>query len=295
MRKLVEYKNGNTTVTLYKNGTRVLETEDQDFNFEFPLNNDVIISHKCDGGCPYCYMDCTPSGKHADIMSPKFLDTVLPGTEMSINLNDLSHPQLIPFMERMKGRGIFLNGTINQIHFMKYHDLLKKLTDRQLLWGIGISLHQPSYEFIKRVKQFPNAVIHVINGIMSDTDIEMLRDNNLKILILGYKDVGRGSEWIRDHNVIIKLRQRYLHDVLDTLPNHFAAVGFDNLAIEQLDARRLFTDEEWEEFYQGDEGSATFAIDLVTKKFDRNSLELSDQSYDLLDNIKTMYEVIKHA
>ena len=112
MRKLAEYKNGNTTVTLYKNGTRVLETEGQDFNFEFPLNNDVIISHKCDGGCPYCYMNCTPDGKHADIMKPEFLKTIEPGTEMSINLNDLSHPQLIPFMQQMKNNGIFLNGML---------------------------------------------------------------------------------------------------------------------------------------------------------------------------------------
>lgn len=293
MKKLAEYKNGNAIVTLYTNGTRTIETKDDSFSFEFPLNNDVIISHKCDGGCPYCYMNCTPNGKHADIMSPEFLNTLHPGTEMSINLNDLSHPQLIPFMERMKKAGVFLNGTINQIHFMKYHELLKKLCDNELLWGLGVSLHQPTNEFIKLVRQFPNAVIHVINGIVSDIDLEMLRDKHLKILILGYKGIGRGSDWIKDHSVIIKLRQRYLTDVLETLPNHFDAVGFDNLAIEQLNVRRLFTDAEWDSFYQGDEGSATFAIDLVDQNFGKNSMVSMDERHPLMDDIKSMFKTVR--
>ena len=49
-----------------------------------------------------------------------------------------------------------------------------------------------------------------------------------------------------DHENIV-VRQMWLHENLEELLNHFTVVSFDNLAIEQLDVKRLMTDEEWEE------------------------------------------------
>lgn len=292
--RIARYKNGNATVELYDNGTRIVETPgDELFDFVYPLNNDVTITHKCDGGCQFCYLGCTPEGKHADILSPKFLDTVLPGTEMAINLNDLSHPQLEGFLIKMRHRGVFVNGTINQLHFMVNKDYLKRLCDERLLWGLGVSLRVASKEFVNEVKCFPNAVVHVINGIVKAEDLEALRDNRLKLLILGYKDVNRGADYHKENDVVIRGRQRYLYDVLPTLRNHFDVISFDNLAIEQLDVKRLLTPEQWEQFYQGDEGTATFAIDLVNGTFGINSM--ATKVYPLMDDIRDMFAVIKES
>ena len=291
---LTQYANGNATITIYDDGTRIIETQGNELpDLEYPLNNDITITHKCDGGCQFCYLGCTPDGEHADILSPAFLDTVLPGTEMAINLNDMTHPQLARFMVEMQKRGVFLNGTVNQVHFMKYKELLKKLCDRHLLWGLGISLREATPEFVEAVKEFPNAVIHVINGVVKAEDIEAMRDKGLKLLILGYKDVRRGVDYHKANDATVSMRQKWLYAVLPTLPNHFSVVSFDNLAIEQLDVRRLLTDEEWETFYQGDEGTATFAIDLVDGTFAKNSM--SEETYPLMDDIRDMFRKVKET
>lgn len=292
--RIARYQNGNAWVEMYDDGTRIIETSgDEPFDFEYPLNNDITITHKCDGGCPFCYLGCTPDGKHADILSPKFLETILPGTEMAINLNDLSHPQLEEFMHKMRERGVFLNGTVNQIHFMKHHQTLKRMCDERLLWGLGVSLRSADEEFVKAVSEFPNAVVHVINGILKAEDLEAMRDKGLKLLILGYKDLNRGADYRLENEATVRMRQKYLYDVLPTLGNHFKVVSFDNLAIEQLNVRRLLTQEQWDEFYQGDEGTATFAIDLVDGTFGRNSMATGDDVYHIMDDIRDMFTVIK--
>ena len=49
-------------------------------------------------------------------------------------------------------------------------------------------------------------------------------------------------------------------------------VSFDNLALKQLNVKRLMTKEEWEMFYMGDDGTMTFAINLVEGTFSPNSV-----------------------
>ena len=291
---IADYMNGNVHVTLDDDGTRIMEVpDDEEFNFEYPVNIDINISENCDGGCSFCYQRCTPDGKHAELLNEPLFDTILPGTEIAIPLNKMNHPQLIPFLNKMKKRGVVVNGTINQIHFMKYHKLLQKLCDRKFLHGIGISLRKPTEEFINLVKTFPNAIIHVINGIVTADDIEMLRDRGLKILILGYKDIGRGIKYKKENEVNLKARQKYLYNVLQTLQNHFETISFDNNALAQLDARRLIPEDKWDEFYQGDEGTLSMYIDLVNRKFGISSTEPPENMMLLTDDVKEMFEIVK--
>ena len=293
MQILSSYKNGNAHITLFDDGTRVMETSDDEFDFEYPTNNDITITHKCSQGCPFCYLNCTKDGEHADILSREFLETLMPGSECAINLNDLDHPQLMQFLQMMRDRGVYVNGTVNQNQFMGNIPLLRRLTKDKLLWGLGISLREPTTDFLHEVKQFPNAVIHVINGILTADDIEAMRDKDLKLLILGYKKMGRGETWAKDNELSVRIRQRYLKDVLPTLVNHFKVISFDNLAIEQLDVKKMLTREEWNEFYQGDEGSSTFAIDLVDGTFGRNSMATGDDVHPIMDDIRDMFRKIK--
>lgn len=294
MKKIADYINGNAHIVMYEDGTRIMETDDVGFNFKYPTNNDVTITHKCSQGCPYCYLGCTPEGKHADL-SAKFLDTINAGAELAINLNDMDHPQLDEFLERMKSQGVFVNGTVNQAQFMVNYERLKRLCREKLLWGVGVSLREPDDEFISKIQEFPNAVIHVINGILKPDDIEKLRDRGLKLLILGYKDLNRGVSYREENSGTVSLRQRYLKDVLASMVSHFACISFDNLAIEQLNVRETLKDfiADWDEVYQGDEGSSTFAVDLVDGTFGVNSMATGDDTYLIMDDIRDMFKVIK--
>ena len=68
-------------------------------------------------------------------------------------------------------------------------------------------------------------------------------------------------------------------------------MSFDNLAIEQLDVKRLMSDDEWKEFYMGDDGKYTFYIDMVEGTYGKNSL--ATERYPLEDDIVTMFEKIR--
>ena len=288
------YRNGNaiTTINLV-DGSKIRETEDDDFNLEFPESIDLNIGNRCDGGCQFCYINASPNGVDADLMSAKFVDTLHPFTEVAINGNSVDHPQLIPFLEKLKSKRLLSNITVNQIHFEQKENVIADLVDRGLVKGIGVSLRKATPEFVQRVKKYPNAVIHTINGILTPDDLEVMRDNDLKLLILGYKDLGRGISYKENNDLIVKLRQRYLYDVLDTLPNCFKVVSFDNLAIEQLKPQRFLSKEKWDEIYMGDEGTASMYVDLVTGKFGVSSLCKEDVMHPLLDNIDNMFAVVK--
>jgi len=289
-RLLGVYKNDNYTVKLLADGTKIRETEDDNFIPAFAENCDVKITDKCDGGCPFCYEGCTPNGRHGNILNQKFLDTLHPYTEMAINGNDLTHPDLIPFLEKLREKKVVANMTVNQIHFERCQDMIRDLVDRHLIFGLGISLKNPTEEFIKLVKQYPNAVIHTINGILSPSDVELLSGHNLEMLILGYKQLRRGVDWYdADHDNIVE-KQMWLKENLESLLPGFYVVSFDNLAITQLDVHRLMSDEEWEEFYMGDDGNYTFYIDLVDEQFGKNSL--ATERFPVMDSIDDMFRKI---
>ena len=72
----------------------------------------------------------------------------------------------------------------------------------------------------------------------------------------------------------------------------FIVVSFDNLAIEQLEVKRLVKDDEWEEFYMGDDGNFTYYIDMVERKFAQSSTTPFDKRHDLLDSVDEMFKII---
>lgn len=295
MKTLGVYRNGNYIVTVLEDGTKIRETKYDEFIPAFAENCDCKITDKCDGGCVFCYEGCTPNGKHGDILNYKFIDTLHPYTELAINGNDLSHPDLIPFLEKLKTKKIIANMTVNQIHFERHQNLIRELTDKGLIYGLGISLREPTDEFISLVKTYPNAVIHTINGILTPSDIEKLSDNNIKMLILGYKQLRRGVDWYNTDCENITKLQNWLSDNLKNIIEHFEVVSFDNLAIKQLDVKSLMTNEEWEEFYMGDDGGFTFYIDMVNGTFGKNSLAPDNERYPIGDlSIDEMFQKIRN-
>ena len=287
------YKNGNYIVKInIENGTKIRETMEDNFLPSFAENCDCKITDKCDAGCSFCYEGCTPNGKHGDILNYKFLDTLHPLTELAINGNDMSHPDLIPFLKKLKERKVIANLTVNQIHFEKHQELLRKLTDEKLIFGLGISLQKPTKEFISLVKTYPNAVLHTINGILKQSDVEMLADNGIKMLILGYKQLKRGKTYYESTNEDITIKQKWLKENLKNFLTRFKVISFDNLALEQLEIKNLMKQNDWNEFYMGDDGQFTFYIDLVEGTFGRNSLATT--RYPIKDNVDEMFQIIKN-
>lgn len=293
MELLGTYKNGNFTTKIFSDGTKVRETEGDDFRPAYAENMDIKITNYCDMGCPFCHEGSTTDGKFGDILNEKFIDTLHPYQEVALGGGDAtSHPDLIPFLHKLKDKKVIANMTVNQIHFEKKQELIKQLIDEKLIYGLGVSLVNPTEQFFELISQYPNAVIHVINGILRLSDIEALADKNLKMLILGYKRLRRGNDWIMEEHENIIARQMWLNDNLPNIIKQFKVVSFDNLAIEQLNVRSLMSDEDWNEFYMGDDGTVTFYVDMVERKFARSSMADFDKRYDLLDSVDDMFKKI---
>lgn len=289
------YRNGNYIVRFnLADGTKIRETEEDDFIPAYAENIDIKITDRCSAGCPFCHEGSTPNGKYGDIMNEKFVDTLHAYQECAIGGgNVLEHPDLVPFLRKLKEKKVIANITVNQIHFEQDQKLIKKLVDEKLVYGIGVSLSKPTENFVKLVKQYPNAVIHTINGILKPSDIAFLLGKSLKILVLGYKQIRRGNEYFIGNQNAIAENQKWLHDNLGEIANKFAVISFDNLAIEQLNVKRFMSDEEWDEFYMGDDAEFTYYIDMVERKFAKNSMAPMDKRYDLLDSTDEMFNKIR--
>lgn len=296
MRLIGSYKNGNIQTFIFSDGTKIRQTQDDKFCSAYAENMDVKITNYCDVGCKFCHEDSCTNGKHGDILNAKFIDTLHPYQELAIGGGDItSHPNLIPFLKKIKEKKVIANITVNQIHFEKKQELIKRLVDEKLVYGIGVSLVNPTTEFVRLIKLYPNAVIHTINGILTSRDISVLSDNNLKLLILGYKHLRRGEEWYMQDSKNIIDNQNWLKENISNIVKHFNVVSFDNLAIEQVGIRNLLTDDEWDEFYMGDDGTSTFYIDMVERKFAVSSTAPIANRYDLLNSVDDMFKIVTTA
>lgn len=288
------YRNGNYVVCIKYDGTKIRRTDGDEFIPQFAENVDVKITSACRVGCPFCYEGCTKDGRHADLFGFPFIHSLHPYTEMALNGNDMDHPDLEKFLVFLKEKQVLANITVHQNQFMENYDRIKAYADGGLAHGIGISYYCLNNNFFDKVQELPNAVIHVINGVLSEFDIENLKGKNLKLLVLGYKELGRGIQYKRDWLSIVARNKAHLHDVLPQMISEewFHLVSFDNLAIEQLNVKRLLTDGEWQEFYMGDDGRYTFYIDMVDGTFARNSL--SQERYDIgMKSIDEMFKIIR--
>lgn len=289
----VNYKNGNYMVYINpETGDKIRNSRGNKFMPSFAENCDVTITERCDGQCAFCYAGCTPDGKHGNL-NAKFLDTLHPYTELAINGNDMSHPDLIPFLEKMKVRMVFVNVTINQKHFEQHFELIKDLQQKGLIKGVGVSLNKTTSQFIQRVKSIRNVVIHVINGIVTRDDWYNLQNNDLDVLILGYKTTGRGDDYLCKNQGKVERNQEWLRESLPLSFNKFRTVEFDNLALEQLDVQSMVSEDLWNAHYMGDDGDFTFFINLVGGYFAENST--SSIHYPLMDDVVDMFNVIRNA
>lgn len=269
------YRNGNYNVIIdTKTGTKIRFTHDDEFHPRFAESVDVTITYKCDGGCPFCYADCTPQGKHADLMSREvslLIDSLHPHTELALNGNDLTIPHLEEFLTKIKYKHVLANLTVNQKHFVKNIDLLMEWAKKDLIKGLGVSLSDATDENLFRIKEFPGAILHTVAGILTENDLELLKNKDIKLLILGYKQKGRGTSYYsQETKQNIETLKNLLPSMLEE--KWFNLISFDNLALEQLAVKNLLTKEEWEQTYMGDDAKFTFFVDLVNKTFAGNSL-----------------------
>lgn len=292
-----DYENGNYHVWLnIENGTKIRYTPEDEFSAAFPESMDIKITNKCSMGCVQCHEDSRRDGVHGDIYQA-FIDTLHPYQEIAVGGgNVLEHPQLENFLHRLKEKKCIPSITVNQVHFMENLNRIKALYAARLVYGIGVSLADPHQEgFVEALNELPTSVVHTIVGLLSPGDVAALANRQLKILLLGYKNIRRGAAYKSNPEVaeMIRKNTQWLGEHLFDMMSSFKVLSFDNLALEQLPVRDAIGEEKWQQFYMGDDGHHTFYIDMVEQQFARSSTSM--RRYDIADkSIDEMFDIILH-
>jgi hypothetical protein len=256
---LATYRNGNTTVTLYDDGTKTREW-DGDANPEFPESIDLKITNWCDAGCSYCHEQSTKQGVRALRQTILRLVEGLPaGTEIAIGGGDpMSHPEFEDIVASLTNRGLVCNVTINGLHVFQHSARLAELTKSQWIHGVGISFNKDSLVRPSTVSR-NNVVYHVIAGVQRVREVFRI-DADLKLLVLGYKHYGRGLKFALNNDIVMNLRE-WQYWIGALMRTHH--VSFDTLAIEQLRIRDWLTTDAWESLYMGADGQFSMYVDAV--------------------------------
>lgn len=278
MDQLAKYINGNTVVTIMNDGTKIREYEDVPM-IVHPESIDVKITDYCDMGCAYCHESSTENGLHADLDKLLYVLKDLPaGVELAIGGgNPLSHPDLVEFLQILKSRGIIANLTVNQGHLKTYYGMISYLINDNLIKGTGISITNENFKHVVPILEITdNVVYHLIAGI-NKTEIvdKLIALGKCKILLLGYKLFGFGEKFhSKEVDAELKRWHRHLPKIIEK-----CTMSFDNLAIEQLKVRRLFTDQGWSKFYMGNDFCFTMYIDAVKQEFAPTSRSKNRKSF----------------
>lgn len=269
-----KYSNTNPIRSVTVNSINKLKTQEvlYDITLEdssshvFPING-YILTHNCGGGDP------------------------------------LSHPDLIPFLQKLKAKGIVSNITINQKHLKPRFDLIQKLVTEDLVKGVGISYSSSGY--LKDIQPIlnlsHNVVFHVIMGVNSVDDIEELRlfceknKREAKILVLGYKNYGFGIDYYLKNKKIEDNKYRWYSELAGYFKKKNLVLSFDNLAISQMNLKRFFTQDGWDKFFMGADFTYTMYVDGVDQNYAPSSTSKDRISFSEMNLLKYFQTYKKSA
>lgn len=294
------YLNGNYVVRVvgnYRLQKRCLRV-DEELISSFPDSIDLKITNKCSWGCPYCHESSSKDGKSFNLRRTIEILSQLPQYPIEIAVgggNILDAPNAAELFKWLNNRGNRTRATVN------IKDILNRRAECEALFphlgAIGVSMDRMidkkylikdwdgEYTLRNTIRgtddpfgrDYPDVVIHIIAGVFPYSELEELFDiAKCPILVLGYKQWGRAKgtnlpeslENFKDtlYKIIKKKRGENFSSFTGG-----RTIGFDNLALEQLDIKNLLSEAEWEKLYMGNEGSHSMYVDAVKGEFARTS------------------------
>lgn len=283
---LHSYINGNHIVSIYDDGTKVSKTIKESSNYltyDFPESFDFKLTNKCSSGCKFCHESSTKDSMNIPIkefLESTFYNSIHPFTEMAIGGGNIFEDEndLNFLLETNKTKNIISNITVSQTQALFNYEKIKDFISKNLIKGLGISTN-PIHGKIPKFGD--NMVLHVINGMMDESYVPLVE--NQKILILGFKNFGRGIQYLSDNSNSISKKQQWLAKNLKRLSGICQSISFDCLAVKQLDPKKNLeiSCNDWNLWYCGDDEtppdrlgnlkSSSMYIDWPNKEISRSS------------------------
>lgn len=296
---MYQYQNGNSIVNLFDDGTRVIHYEDK-LNLEFPLNIDIRVSSKCTFGynpktnkafCDFCHESARTDGDECDYNVLKDKLKGLPkGIELAIGANNITN-DLYTFILWCDTHDYIVNLTINQGHLKRDSDGLKSLINNQLIKGLGVSYRSSlKWDIPQFILDYDHTVFHVIGGIDSIYDVMELSNKGVKkVLVLGEKNFGFNQGKV---DLKTKKHREWFWFISKLFPI-FDVVSFDNLALEQMNIKRFFSDESWGVFNQGEHSFYINAVDKYFAPSSRSNNKTNWENVTVSEYFKTIEKNVR--
>lgn len=287
------YKNGTYVVRINSFGTKTYKG--REFIADFPDSLDIKITEQCQHNCPFCHESSKLSGKHGDLNELLLKLKGLPeGVELAIGGgNALLHPDLEDFLEQLKNHfRVALTVHWKDIIDDSSREKIKKLEENNLIDSLGISLADTKLKEIeetidtnKLVRGFflkfgsdisIPIVFHVIPGITKTKTFKKILWDGIqypKILILGFKQFGKASKKSLPEKEFKEWKEliREFYRTASDFVRVCKTIAFDNLALEQLEVKEIFSEEYWKEHYLGDEFTHSMYVDACKREFGQTS------------------------
>ena len=237
---------------------------------------DVKITDFCPYGCPYCYQGSTTGGLHAD---HDYLGTVyqalreLEVFEVAIGGGEPTlHPEFLGILKMFRLNGIVPNFTTRNLAWMKDSTLCGPIMEN--CGAVGFSVDKADavadlYEALTAAKIEPHRfAVQVVVGAVPASELETIMRSAAKVgfrvVLLGYKTTGRGSEVVPETydwtEIVSRLRKA------KNLPSLGIDTALAATSVPKLEALNI---PRW--MYAVEEGHFSCYVDAVAKKIGPSS------------------------
>jgi len=241
---------------------------------------DIKITDYCPHGCPFCYMDSTTKGEHADygfiksiiweLEKHKVFEVALGGGEPSM------HPEFSDILNSLKWAGIVANFTTFNMAFTKDEKLKHSIIENVKSFAMSslrekdiLSLYEWNQQF--RGNQFddkgPLGTLQIPLGGYQEYEVKnalkLASSLSIPVTFLGFKDFGRGKDFKPED-------YRWLIDFIKKEGDTWNRFGADTLFVQQF---KKELDELGcnDKLRVGNEGQFSCYIDAVNKKMGASS------------------------
>lgn len=263
-------------------GTKVrLNMKDEPYyKASWPELVDLKITDWCAFNCSFCYMGSTIKGAHAPLADIKAAVDILKEAnvfEIAIGGGEpTDHPDFVEILTYIRSIGMVPNFTTYSLKWLRNKKILNAVF--KTVGGIGFSVHKANdLKKVRKVKDVlnvhatkvssfggPKVVAQHALGILPISEtvelFESAFENRVHVLLLGFKDVGRGegfeAESMDDLPMLLKLTLK---------ESPYAMLSVDTAVLQQFpDLLKVL--EVNEVFATKEEGKFSMYWDVVTNK-----------------------------
>ena len=298
------------TVFNKKNGAKIrfsLDPFAQVTKATSPELADIKITDYCPYACDYCYQDSTQKGKHASLDNIKFIANELMAKEVfevALGGGETTlHPDFLEILKIFNKKGIVTNFTTRNYQLFKQSNI-----DEILTYTGSIAFSVSSKKDIEKIKTniwdsnskkidrgYNQRDLLCIQYVMGSTKLEELKEiikeaslNNYRLTLLGYKQNGRGENFIPEDysnwlNIVLEVMKELEKDNLN------CDISIDTALAAQY-KKELLEHNVDEKTFHTTEGNFSIYIDAVNNTMHPSSYTGLEKSFKFDKNWISNYE-----